>query len=270
MNLKKLGLLGLLFLGFNLTAAPIKHLIQMPNPQSHYFDVTTTLDVSKEKTPYIDLKMAAWTPGSYLIREFAKNVEQVSAKSGSQSLPISKTSKNTWRINLPPGLKSVEVHYQVYAYELSVRTSFLDDVHGYINPASVLLYVDKFAKMPQELSIVPHKDFKKVSTALKNVGGFNYIAKDLDELIDSPIEIGNHQVWSFKVNNIPHQIAFFGQTKVDSVKFIADVTKMAQTAQNVVGQHPCDHYLFIIHNIQRGTGGLEHLYSTTCSVSRSS
>jgi predicted metalloprotease with PDZ domain len=145
----------------------------------------------------------------------------------------------------------------------------LDDVHGYINPASVLLYVAKWAKQPQELSIVPHKDFKKVSTALKNVGGFNYIAKDLDELIDSPIEIGNQQVWNFKVNNIPHQIAFFGQAKVDSLKFIADVTKMAETAQKVVGQHPCDHYVFIIHNIQRGTGGLEHLFSTTCSVSRS-
>ena len=268
MYLKRLGLLGLLFLGFNLSAAPIKHLIQMPNPQSHYFDVTTTLDVSKETGRFIELKMAAWTPGSYLIREFAKNVEQVSAQSGNSMLPISKISKNTWRIALLPGIKTVQVHYQVYAYELSVRTSFLDDVHGYINPASVLLYVAKWAKQPQELSIVPHKDFKKVSTALKNVGGFNYIAKDLDELIDSPIEIGNQQVWNFKVNNIPHQIAFFGQAKVDSVKFIADVKKMAETAQQVVGQHPCDHYVFIIHNIQRGTGGLEHLYSTTCSVSR--
>jgi predicted metalloprotease with PDZ domain len=268
MYLKRLGLLGLLYLGFNLSAAPIKHLIQMPNPQSHYFDVTTTLDVSKETGRFIELKMATWTPGSYLIREFAKNVEQVSAQSGNSMLPISKISKNTWRIALQPGIKTVQVHYQVYAYELSVRTSFLDDVHGYINPASVLLYVAKWAKLPQELSIVPHKDFKKVSTALKNVGGFNYIAKDLDELIDSPIEIGNQQVWNFKVNNIPHQIAFFGQAKVDSLKFIADVTKMAETAQQVVGQHPCDHYVFIIHNIQRGTGGLEHLYSTTCSVSR--
>jgi len=268
MYMKKLGLLGLLFLGFNLSAAPIKHLIQMPNPQSHYFDVTTTLDVSKESGRFIELKMAAWTPGSYLIREFAKNVEQVSAHNGNAVLPISKISKNTWRIALQPGIKTVQVHYQVYAYELSVRTSFLDDAHGYINPASVLLYVAKWAKQPQELSIVPHKDFKKVSTALKNVGGFNFIAKDLDELIDSPIEIGNQQVWNFKVNNIPHQIAFFGQAKVDSLKFIADVTKMAETAQQVVGQHPCDHYVFIIHNILRGTGGLEHLYSTTCSVSR--
>lgn len=270
MYLKKLAILSLLFLGFELSAAPIKHLIQMSNPQSHYFEVTTTLDVSKESSPYIDLKMAAWTPGSYLIREFARNVEQVNATGQGTSLPIAKVSKNTWRIALKPGLKQISVYYLVYAFELSVRTSFLDDAHGYINPASVLLYAPKWAKEPHELSIIPHKDFKKVSTALKNVGGFNYIAKDLDELIDSPIEIGNQRVWDFKVNNIPHQIAFFGQTKVDSVKFIADVTKMAQTAQNVVGAHPCDHYVFIIHNIQRGTGGLEHLYSTTCSISRNS
>jgi predicted metalloprotease with PDZ domain len=242
----------------------------MSNPKSHYFEVTTTIDVSKETAKYIDLKMAAWTPGSYLIREFARNVEQVNATAQGTNLPIAKVSKNTWRVSLKPGLKQVQINYLVYAYELSVRTSFLDDVHGYINTASVLLYVPQWAKGPQELSIIPHKDFKKVSTAMKNVGGFNYIAKDLDELFDSPIEIGNHKIWDFKVNNIPHQIAFFGQTKVDSVKFIADVTKMAQEAQNVVGAHPCDHYLFIIHNIQRGTGGLEHLYSTTCSVSRNS
>lgn len=268
MYLKKLAILSLFFLGFELSAAPIKHLVQMSNPQSHYFEVTTTLDVSKETTKYIDLKMAAWTPGSYLIREFARNVEQVHATAQGNSLPIDKISKNTWRISLKPGMKQVQVKYQVYAFELSVRTSFLDDAHGYINPASVLLYVAKWAKEPQELSIVPHKDFKRVSTALKNVGGFNYVAKDLDELIDSPIEIGNHKVWDFKVNNIPHQIAFYGPAKVDSVKFLSDVKKMAEEAQKVVGEHPCDHYLFIIHNLNRGGGGLEHLYSTTCQVTR--
>jgi predicted metalloprotease with PDZ domain len=189
MYLKKIAFLSLLFLGFELSAAPIKHLIQMSNPQSHYFEVTTTLDVSKETAKSIDLKMAAWTPGSYLIREFARNIEQIQASAQGNALPINKISKNTWRIVLKPGMKQIQVNYLVYAYELSVRTSFLDDAHGYINPASVLLYVPQWAKGPQELSIIPHKDFKKVSTALKNVGGFNYIAKDLDELIDSPIEI---------------------------------------------------------------------------------
>lgn len=267
-NMKfKLLLFGL-FLSFCSLAGPIKHEIRMSEPFSHYFEVKTTVDVSKEIN-FVDLKMAAWTPGSYLIREFAKNVESVSAESSGQKIAISKINKNTWRVSLSPGLKQVSVNYRVYAYEMSVRTSFLDDAHGYINPASVLMYAPKFASLHQELSIIPYKDFKKVSTAMKNVGGFNYVAKNLDELIDSPIEIGNHKVWDFKVNNVPHQIAFYGPAKVDSVKFLADVQKMAEEAQKVIGEHPCDHYLFIIHNLNRGGGGLEHLYSTTCQVTRS-
>jgi predicted metalloprotease with PDZ domain len=210
MNLKLL--LFSVLVSFCTLAGPIKHQISMSEPFSHYFEVKTTVDVSKE-TNFIDLKMAAWTPGSYLIREFAKNVESVTAESNGQKIAISKINKNTWRVALTAGLKQISVHYRVYAYEMSVRTSFLDDAHGYINPASVLMYAPKFAAGPQEVSIIPHKDFKKVSTAMKNVGGFNYIAKNLDELIDSPIEIGNHKVWDFKVNNIPHQIAFYGPLK---------------------------------------------------------
>jgi predicted metalloprotease with PDZ domain len=266
MNLKLL-LFGL-FLSFCSLAGPIKHEIRMSEPFSHYFEVKTTVDVNKE-TNFIDLKMATWTPGSYLIREYAKNVESVFAESNSQKTTINKLNKNTWRVSIPAGAKQVSIHYRVYAYEMSVRTSFLDDAHGYINPASVLMYAPKFAAQPQELTIVPHKDFKKVSTAMKNVGDFNYVAKNLDELIDSPIEIGNHKVWEFKMNNIPHQIAFYGPAKVDSVKFLADVQKMAEETQKVVGEHPCDHYLFIIHNLNRGGGGLEHLYSTTIQVTRS-
>jgi predicted metalloprotease with PDZ domain len=121
---------------------------------------------------------------------------------------------------------------------------------------------------PQEIEILPFKDFKKVSTALKEIGKFKYLAKNLDELIDSPIEIGNHKVFEFKVGQVPHQIAFYGPAKIDSAKFIADVQKMCETAQKVVGEHPSDHYLFIIHNLFRGGGGLEHLNSTTCQVSR--
>ena len=261
---------GIFFCSYPLLSSPISHLIKMPEPQTHYFEITTTVDLStvSYKKPYIDLKMAAWTPGSYLIREFAKNLESVKAETNGKSMLISKINKNTWRVAISDATKKIHVSYRVYAFESSVRTSFLDDSHGYINPASVLLYVNDFSNFPQDISIKPFKNFKVVSTALKETGKFTYQAKNLDELIDSPIEIGNHQVWDFKVNGIPHQIAFYGTAKVDSVKFLADVTKVCQEAQKVVGEHPCDHYLFIIHNLNRGTGGLEHLYSTTCSVSR--
>ncbi len=263
--------LGIFFFSYSLLASPLSHLIKMPEPQTHYFEITTTVDLSNVsyKKLFVDFKMAAWTPGSYLIREFAKNLEAVKAEANGKPISISKINKNTWRVALSAATKKIQVSYRVYAFELSVRTSFLDDSHGYINPASVLLYVNDFANLPQDINIEPYKNFKVVSTALKGTGKFTYQAKNLDELIDSPIEIGNHKVWDFKVNGIPHQIAFYGTTKVDSVKFLADVTKVCEEAQKVVGEHPCDHYLFIMHNIGRGTGGLEHLYSTTCSVSRS-
>ena len=263
--------LGIFFFSYSLLASPLSHLIKMPEPQTHYFEITTTVDLSNVsyKKSFVDFKMAAWTPGSYLIREFAKNLEAVKAEANGKPISISKINKNTWRVSLGAATKKIQVSYRVYAFELSVRTSFLDDSHGYINPASVLLYVNDFANLPQDINIEPYKNFKVVSTALKGTGKFTYQAKNLDELIDSPIEIGNHKVWDFKVNGIPHQIAFYGTTKVDSVKFVGDVTKVCEEAQKVVGEHPCDHYLFIMHNIGRGTGGLEHLYSTTCSVSRS-
>lgn len=262
--------LSIFFFSNSLFSVPLSHLIKMPEPQTHYFEITTTIDLSNlsYKKSFIDLKMAAWTPGSYLIREFAKNVESVKAESFGKSMAIAKINKNTWRVVLAAKTKKIQVTYRVYAFELSVRTSFLDDSHGYINPASVLLYINDFSNLPQDVIIEPFKNFRVVSTALKEKSKFSYQAENLDELIDSPFEIGNHKVWEFKVNGIPHQIAFYGVAKVDSVQFIADVTKVCQEAQNVVGEHPCDHYLFILHNLNRGSGGLEHLYSTTCSVSR--
>jgi predicted metalloprotease with PDZ domain len=272
-KLRSILLLSFVFSSFAIFASNrISHKISMPEPHTHYFEVKTQVSLSKEssKQSFIDFKMAAWTPGSYLIREFAKNVESVSAQTNGKALSMQKINKNTWRVFLSKtsGISNVELSYRVYAYEMSVRTSFLDDSHGYINPASVLMYLNTLKNEAQEIEILPYKDFKKVSTALKEIGKFKYLAKNLDELIDSPIEIGNHKVFEFKVGQVPHQIAFYGPAKVDSAKFIADVQKMCETAQKVVGEHPSDHYLFIIHNLFRGGGGLEHLNSTTCQVSR--
>ena len=262
-------LLGINLIGFG--ASPvIRHEISMTAPHTHYFQVKTTVDLNQShwNKSYIDFKMATWTPGSYLIREFARNVESLSTVKNGSLIPVEKINKNTWRVHLSKGQKQVTISYDVYAFELSVRTSFLDDTHGYINPASVLLYVHELAQQAQSVQINPHKSFQRISTALKQTASQTYEAKNLDELIDSPIEIGNHQVFQFKVGNIPHQIAFYGQAKVDTTKFIADVKKMCEEAARVIGQHPCDHYLFIIHNLQKGSGGLEHLYSTTCQVAR--
>lgn len=265
------ALLCLVLLGLH--AKPqLVHQLKMSQPQTHYFEVSSSVKLEdyEKKPSYIDFKMAAWTPGSYLIREFARNVEQVHAHLDGKALDVQKINKNTWRVKTAGLSKgTLRLDYLVYAFELSVRTSFLDDSHGYINPASVFMFIKELSNHPIQLHVQPHASFKKVSTAmLAGPGPFQFMAKNLDEFIDSPIEIGNHQSFRFKVGNIPHEIAFYGPAKVDTSKFISDVQSMCLKAQAVVGQHPCDRYLFIIHNLGRGSGGLEHLYSTTCQVSR--
>ena len=158
--------LGVFFFSYPLLSSPISHLIKMPEPQTHYFEIITTVDLSNVtyKKSFVDLKMVAWTPGSYLIREFAKNLEAVKAEANGKSVTISKINKNTWRVALGAATKKIQVTYRVYAFELSVRTSFLDDSHGYINPASVLLYVNDFSNLPQDISIEPFKNFKAIPT----------------------------------------------------------------------------------------------------------
>jgi predicted metalloprotease with PDZ domain len=274
MKFKRLFILAAFLFSLKTLGQGIIHQLGMPSPQTHYFDVTTTIDLSKLKSNkgFVEFKMPAWTPGSYLIREYAKNVEQVKAYLNQESVVVRKSNKNTWKVTIPASLKTgkLSLNYQVYAFEMSVRTSFLDDSHGYINPASVFMFVEDLANMPISLKVIPHASFSKVSTAMAPQDSkFSFIAKNLDEFIDSPIEIGNHQIFSFKVKGVPHQIAFYGPAKVDTTKFLKDVEKMCLTAMQVVGEHPCDHYLFIIHNLNRGGGGLEHLNSTTCQVTRS-
>lgn len=251
----------------------IEYTLSMEQPQTHYFDVNlkvSNLDIKTKTQGYIDFKMAVWTPGSYLVREYAKNVESVKASNKTNPLKSDKINKNTWRVQIDKNTNEVSISYKVYAYELSVRTSFLDDSHGYLNPASVFLYANAWKQVPSTLTIKPYQGWTTVSTGLKNISTFTYQAENLDILIDSPIEIGTQKVLSFDLNGIPHKIAMYGEAKFDDAKVTADFKKVCEAALSVVGEHPCKDYTFLIHNLAAGGGGLEHLNSTTCQTSRSS
>ena len=251
----------------------IEYYLSMEQPQNHYYDVVMKLsnfDAKTKQQGFIDLKMAVWTPGSYLVREYAKNVESVTTTNDSKSVKSDKINKNTWRVRLLAASNEVTVKYSVYAYELTVRTSFLDDTHGYLNPASIFMYVNDWRQVPSSINIKPYKNWNMISTALKSTGNNTFEAKNLDELIDSPIEIGTQKVLSFDLNGIPHKIAMYGDVKMDEVKVANDFKKVCETALSVVGEHPCKNYTFLIHNIAVGGGGLEHLNSTTCQASRMS
>jgi predicted metalloprotease with PDZ domain len=253
---------------------PLTYTLSMSNPNTHLFEVKMNLDLNltkpgQIKNDYIDVKMAAWTPGSYLMREYAKNVEGFSAKGANGALKSKKISKNTWRIELN-GQKKVEVNYEVYAYELTVRTSHLDDSHGYVNGAAVFMFISELMNEASTLKVEPHKSFKTVSTALPETTKNTYIVEDFDTLVDSPIEIGNQEILNFEAEGVKYTIANYSLDRLDynREKVIEDYKKVVTNAHKVIGgTHPCKEYLFIVHHLPNIGGGLEHLYSTTCQTS---
>jgi len=280
--------LFLIFFWFNLCYAKINEEITIPNtnisyelsmpePWTHYFEVIMTVNNIEKidainKKDFVDFKMPVWTPGSYLIREYAKNVESVKVSDGNKDLKFDKISKNTWRVY---GKNSkIVISYKVYAYELSVRNSFLDDSHGYLNGASMFLYVPELKMSPSLLRIKPYKNWNTISTGLKKVSEQDniYFSQDLDNLVDSPIEIGTHKVLYFKSLGIPHAIALYSNAPLlgDEKLTIETFKKVTEAAASIVGEHPCENYTFIIHQLPGIGGGLEHLNSTTCQTSPNS
>ncbi|TAH08151.1 MAG: M61 family peptidase [Runella slithyformis] len=247
----------------------------MPHPQTHYFEVEMRLNniaaaTDSPKNGYIDLKMPVWTPGSYLIREYAKNVEGFQVFGDGKAVKSEKIRKNTWRIFSADD--HLVVRYRVYAYELSVRTSFLDDAQGYLNGASIFLFHDALKSLPLRLIVQPYANWTQISTGLKRVADSPAIfeAPNYDVLVDSPVSIGTQQVFSFTASGIPHTVAMSGEAQFDPAKLATDMQKVCETAATVVGEQPCTDYTFLVLNAQQGSGGLEHSNSTTLHVSRNS
>lgn len=240
----------------------------MSKPYTHYFEVE--MNVSGYNKDTIEFLMPVWAPGSYLIREFSKNVEFFRAyDSKNNPLLFEKTNKYTWKVYLNKS-KSVRVIYKVYAFELSVRTSFIDASHGYINGSSIFMYIKGMKDLPSTLKIIPFKDWKKVSTGLTPVKGkkWEYSVPNYDILADSPIEIGNQNVYQFTAAGIPHNIVMYGDGNynIDSLKI--QMAKIVEAETNVFGENPNKEYTFIIHNLGNRGGGLEHLNSTTLQFRR--
>ncbi len=262
-----------------LPAPTLSFTLAMPHPETHFFEVTMRLTnfavpTNARKTGFVDLKMPVWTPGSYLIREYAKNVEGFTATLNGQPVAAVKSKKNTWRITSPTELavgSELLVRYRVYASELSVRTSFVDDEHGYVNGAGMFLYHDALKAIPHRLTVLPHASFKKVNTSLPTVNnepGFVFEAPNFDILVDSPIEIGNHRTFTFTASGVPHTVAQFGAVDYNERKLAADYQRICEAAASVVGEHPGPNYTFLVHHLAQGGGGLEHLNSTSLQTGR--
>ncbi len=214
------------------------------------------------------LTLPVWTPGAYEVQDFARHVFNMHVEMDEKPLEVYHLGKSQWGFDTY-GESQVTVRYQVYADELGVDTSHLDQSHAYFNGAQLFFLVDDYKDQPYDVLIQAPPGWH-VSTGLDVVEGnpFHYRARDYDILIDSPAEIGTHRVLTFTVDQKPHHIAIWGHGNEDAEKLTHDVEAIVQAQRDLFGGLPYDHYTFILHLSDRGTGGLEHLNSTTCGTGR--
>lgn len=247
----------------------LSYTLAFPQPHTHLYEVSFT--IGNVTTAQLDLQMPSWTPGSYLLREFARNVQDFAARDeANQLLRWQKTDKATWRIETgatTSNPKRLTASYRVYANELTVRTSHLDASHAYFNGAGVFMYVRDAINQPLQLKINAPAGWR-VTTPLALAPGADgyYAAPNYDILVDSPTEAGTHDLLEFAVRGKTHRIAIWGEANYDEARLKEDFAKIVEQGAQMFGGLPYDHYTFIVH-IQPGIGGgLEHLNSTTCQA----
>lgn len=254
--------------------------IAMPRPHTHLYEVTIEISDVAELT--LDLALPVWTPGSYMIREYARHIQEFTASDGKRSLPWRKLDKSTWRIETG-GASQVRASYAVYANELSVRTSHLDGTHGYFNPATLCMYRPGHTNEPLLVHVIAPAGWQVTTGLAPNTDAtalyppvaappdfrvFSFAADDYDELVDSPFECGAHRLLTFDVDGIPHEIALWGRGNENEEQLVADTQAIVAAARALFGGLPYNRYTFIVHLADTRGGGLEHRNSVVMMVDR--
>jgi predicted metalloprotease with PDZ domain len=254
------------------SAPEIAFTVAMPRPHTHLFDVDVSIKRGPTATAPAEesLVMPVWTPGSYLVREFARHVQDFEAKDAAgRPLKWEKINKNTWRV-VTNGSRDWHATYRVYANELSVRTSELNSSHAYWNSANLLMYLEGFLTNPSTVRVIA-PDVWKVATGLPGVPGQRntFRAENFDVLYDSPFEVSNFKSILFNVKGVPHRIVIDGEGNYDPERMRRDVQKIVETQVELMGgEIPYRDYTFILHLRANAGGGLEHANSTALGYPR--
>ena len=254
----------------------IRYQITSHNPAAHYFNVQIQIDSPDPEGQC--LRLPNWIPGSYMIRDFAKNLITLDAYCGEQQLAITQLDKSTWQV--APCDHALKLEYLVYARDLSVRGAHLDHTHGYYNGTSVFLEVLGHSDSPCEV-LIEKPDSEdcikwKLATTLKPVDaepfGFGlYRADDYDDLIDHPVEMGEFGQVHFEACGVPHDIILSGQYRCDEKRLARDLKSICEHHVQFFGEPaPMDTYQFLVMVVGNGYGGLEHRSSTSLMCSRDS
>jgi predicted metalloprotease with PDZ domain len=255
-------------------SAPHRYRISPHDPAAHVFE--TQLTVERPDPEGQVFSMPAWIPGSYMIRDYARNVVSIRAEADGLDVPLTKLDKSRWRAAPVP--KPLTLIARIYAYDLSVRGAHLDTTHAYFNGPCVFFAVNGQEHVPCELEIVPPADPAaaewRVATSMrrKNAPPYSFgtfEADDYAELIDHPVEAGQLSIGEYEVRGIPHAIAIRGKTRVDMGRLCHDLEKLCERHMALLGvPEDFDRYVFLMHAPGSGYGGLEHRWSSSLVCAR--
>lgn len=241
----------------------IRYRVAMPEPQSHEFHVTMEIPALPERRS-VDLVFPVWAPGSYLVRDFSRHIYDLEASVGRDSVALDRLDKARWRVST--GGRATTLRYRVFAFEPSVRTSFLDDSHAFWNGTSLFFFVEGETDRPCQVEIEAPADWR-ISTALPALrAARTFRASNYDELVDAPVEVGSHELFGFRCGSTRFEVALQGPTNLDRDRMLSTLRAIATACGELFGGFPFDRYLFIIHALPGRGGGLEHASSCTLDI----
>ena len=253
-------------------SAGVHYRVQVADLHAHLFDVTLTVSrpLAKQR-----LQLPAWIPGSYLIREFARHVQGLTARQGRRQLTVGHPDKHSWDVECVPD-RPLTLQYQVYAFDNSVRAAWLDTARGFFNGTALLMRALGQDDQAHTLDIVCPEgvDNWQLATSLKPLkadskGFGTYAAVDYDELVDSPVEMGAFWSGEFVARGVPHRFVVAGAApSFDGDRLLADAKKICETAMDFWRSAAHDRYVFMLNAVDNSYGGLEHRNSTALICKR--
>jgi len=216
------------------------------------------LDFTPEHTQ-LDLRLPAWTPGSYLIRDYVRTLEDLSLMQGESPIALRRLGPAHWRAQLNDRTP-VRLRYRLLAVESSVRTSLLQSDHGFVVLAQVALQIDGQRWKPHALELQLPPDWQAF-VPLPEDGQGGWLARDYDQLVDSPVEVGALTARPFAVAGVPHRWVTWGNDPaIDAPRWLEEVAAVCDACCQLMGsaKPPAEAYLLVLHLLEQGYGGLEH------------
>ncbi len=247
----------------------VRYLVRFPEPQTHYVSIEAHFPVSGR--PDVEIFMPVWTPGSYLVREYARHLEDIRvSNSAGKPLSFFKSHKNRWRVETG-GESEIRVCYRVYCREMSVRTNWVEESFALLNGAPTFVSLVGGLQLPHDVRLELPAAWKKSLTGLDeapDTDPHHYLAPDYDTLVDSPILAGNPDVYQFDVDGIPHFLVNEGEAGIwDGPRSAADLVQIVRQIRQMWGALPYKKYVFLNMLTEAG-GGLEHRNSVCMMASR--